>query len=267
MLIIGELINSSRKEVKAAIENYDEAFIIQLAQQQAAAGADYIDINCGTFLEEEYEEMEWLIKTVQKAVETPICIDSPDSEVIKHALEICQCEKPFINSITAESKRFQEILPLVIKYKAKVIALCMDDNGMPTDKDTRIHIAEGLLNDLTNHGIPIEDIYLDPLVKPISTCDTAGKDILETIAAVKALRPKANFICGLSNISYGLPNRKWVNRTFMVQTMVAGMNSYILNPTDQVMMAMLYASDALLGNDSFCGRFISAHRKGLFENI
>ena len=138
---------------------------------------------------------------------------------------------------------------------------------MPTDKDTRIHIAEGLLNDLTNHGIPIEDIYLDPLVKPISTCDTAGKDILETIAAVKALRPKANFICGLSNISYGLPNRKWVNRTFMVQTMAAGMNSYILNPTDQVMMAMLYASDALLGNDSFCGRFISAHRKGLFENI
>ena len=117
MLIIGELINSSRKEVKAAIETYDEAFIIQLAQQQAAAGADYIDINCGTFLEEEYEKMEWLIKTVQKAVENPICIDSPDSEVIKHALEICQCEKPFINSITAENKRFQEILPLVIDYR------------------------------------------------------------------------------------------------------------------------------------------------------
>ncbi len=267
MLIVGELINSSRKEVKAAIEAYDEDTIIKLATQQTEAGVDYIDVNCGTFVEDEAERMEWLVKTVQKATETPLCIDSPSSEVIANALTICQCEKPLINSITAENERYHAILPLVQKYHAKVVGLCMDDDGMPTDREARVRIAERLLKDLTNEGIAVEDIYLDPLVKPISTGDTAGRDILDTISTVKSHYPNASFICGLSNVSYGLPNRKWVNRTFMVQTMTAGMNAYILNPLDNVMMAMLYASDALLGNDPFCGRFIAAHRNGIFEDI
>ena len=211
--------------------------------------------------------MAWLVQTVQEVTDLPLSIDTPDTNVLARGLSLCKNGQPFVNSITAEKDRFAATLPLVAQYHAKVVALCMDDNGMPTTKEERVDIATRLINGLTQGGVPLEDIYIDPLVKPISTADQAGRDVLNTITVIKEAFPTVNFISGLSNISFGLPNRKWINRAFMVQTMTAGMNGYILNPTDQVMMAMLYASDALLGNDPFCGRFIAAHRKGLYEDI
>jgi len=266
MLIVGELINSSRKAIKAAIDAYDAETIKNVAKAQAEAGADYIDINCGTFVQDEEKRSRWLIETVQEVVELPLCLDSPDPKVLEAGLLAAgDKHQPMINSITWEKERFQAVLPLVLQYKAKIIALCMGDGGIPQTASERVEIATQLVEALTAAGVPEDDIYLDPLVQPISSADEAGLQTLDTIRGIKGLFPKVHCICGLSNISFGLPNRKLLNRIFLVQAMSRGMDAYILDPTDIDLMGTLYASNALLGRDKFCTKYLKAHRKGLYE--
>ncbi|MBS4025704.1 MAG: methyltetrahydrofolate cobalamin methyltransferase [Clostridia bacterium] len=265
MLIVGELINTSRKAIQPAVETRDAAFIQEIAKKQAEAGADYIDVNCGTQVYDEVEVMEWLVNTIQDVVDKPLCIDSPNAKALAKGLELAKIGQPMVNSITAEKERFDEVLPLVIKHKAKVVALCMDDNGMPETAEERLIIARRLVRDLTAAGVPEDDIYLDPLVKPISTGDQAGMEVLDTIRVVKSEYPNVHMICGLSNVSYGLPNRKILNQTFLVQTMTVGMDAYILDPLDKTKMGFVYSSQVTLGKDKYCGRYLKAHREGLFE--
>ncbi|MDA8228529.1 MAG: methyltetrahydrofolate cobalamin methyltransferase [Desulfitobacterium hafniense] len=265
MLIIGELINSSRKAINEAVENSDAEYIKKIALEQVEAGADYLDVNCGTRVFNEVETMEWLVNTIQEVAEVPLCIDSPNPKALEAGLALCKYGQPMINSINDERERFEAVLPLVLKYKAKVVALCMDDTGMPETADDRLRVVKSLYTKLKNNGVPDEDMYFDPLVKPISSVDTAGMEVLETIKAIKAQYPDVHFMCGLSNVSYGLPNRKILNRLFVVQTMTLGMDGYILNPTDKGMMGTIAGSQALLGKDSYCMNYLSAHRKGIYE--
>lgn len=265
MLIVGELINTSRKAIKPAVENKDAAYIKEIAQKQVDAGADYVDVNCGTRVFDEEETMAWLVETVQSQVSAPLCIDSPNPKALEKGLSLCKNGQPMINSITAEKERFATILPFVLKYKAKIVGLCMDDSGMPETAADRLRIADKLISDMVAAGVPEDDIYLDPLVKPVSTGDSAGVEVLDTIYAIKQKYPKVHGICGLSNISYGLPNRKILNQAFMVQTMARGMDGYILDPLDKTMMGFVYASQALLGQDQFCMNYLTAHRNGLYE--
>ncbi|MDQ7095146.1 methyltetrahydrofolate cobalamin methyltransferase [Desulfosporosinus sp. PR] len=264
MLIIGELINSSRKAIKEALEKRDAEYIRQIAKDQVAAGADYVDVNCGT-MANEVESMAWLVNTIQEAVEAPLCIDSPNPQAIAAGLALCKFGQPMLNSISDEKERFNTILPLVVKFKTKIVALCMDDTGMPNTAKDRMKVVKSLYAKLTEAGVPENDIYFDPLVKPISAVASAGLEVLETIRAVKKMYPNVHMTCGLSNISYGLPNRNYLNRMFVTQTNTVGMDSYILNPTDKGMMGNIYASQALLGQDSYCMNYLTAYRKGLYE--
>jgi 5-methyltetrahydrofolate--homocysteine methyltransferase len=136
---------------------------------------------------------------------------------------------------------------------------------MPKTSKDRMVIADRLVTDLTSSGVKENDIFLDPLVKPISTSDNAGLEVLETIRYIKEKYPKVHTICGLSNVSFGLPNRKVLNHTFMIQTMTMGMNAYILNPLDKKMMGFIYSSMAMLGRDPFCGKYLMAYRKGIYN--
>lgn len=265
MLIVGELINTSRKAIGAAVEKRDKAYIQQIAKEQKEAGADYVDVNCGTQVFDEVEVMTWLVNTIQEVVEAPLCIDSPSPKAIEAGLKLCKFGQPMINSITGEKERYDEILPVVLKYKAKIVALCMDDTGMPTTAADRMKVADALYANLTEAGVPADDIYFDPLVKPISVSENAGVEVLETVKAITEKYPKAHKICGLSNISFGLPNRKVLNRDFVVQTMVNGMDGYIFNPCEKEMMGAVYSSAALLGQDQFCMGYLTAHRNGIFE--
>jgi 5-methyltetrahydrofolate--homocysteine methyltransferase len=265
MLIVGELINTSRKAVQPAVETRDAAFIKDMAQKQVDAGADYVDVNCGTMVFNEEATMAWLVETIQSQVSAPLCLDSPNPKALEAGLALVKNGRPMINSITAEKERFASILSFVLKYKAKIVGLCMDDSGMPETAADRLKIADKLIRDLVDAGVPEDDIYLDPLVHPVSTGDHAGLEVLETIHSIKQKYPKTHGICGLSNISYGLPNRKILNRVFMIQTMAMGMDSYILDPLDKTMMGFAYASQALLGKDAFCINYLGAHRKGLYE--
>ena len=265
VLIIGELINTSRKHIREAVENKNSYLIREIARKQEETGAHYIDVNCGTTIENEPEVMQWLIRNIQEVVSVPLSIDTPNPAAMEAGLALLSKSPAFVNSITAESKRYETILPLVLKYRAKVVALCIDDNGIPANADDRIRIMRWLVDHLTMAGVSKEDIYLDPLITPVSTGDKAGWEVLETIRFIHKEYPEVHTICGLSNISYGLPNRRVLNQTFMIETMVAGMDAYILDPTDQEMMGFVYASQVLLGQDPYCGEYLKAHRKGLYK--
>jgi 5-methyltetrahydrofolate--homocysteine methyltransferase len=257
MIIIGELINTSRDEVEPAVKDRDKKIIQNLAKKQEEAGANYIDVNCGTLIKEEAEALEWLVNTVQEVVNVPLCIDSPDPEAIKRGLEAHE-GKALVNSITAEGDRYYEVLPLLQDYDASVVALAMDDEGMPSDADDRIRVATKLIDDLTSDGIPVEDIYVDPIIQPIGTDDKMGIQILNAIEEIKIEYEDVHITCGLSNISHGLPHRQLLNQAFMVLAMSRGMDSAILDPLDEKIMSLGIASDTLLGKDDYCSDYIKA---------
>ncbi|AFM00433.1 MULTISPECIES: methyltetrahydrofolate cobalamin methyltransferase [Desulfitobacterium] len=266
MLIVGELINTSRTEIRTAALNRDAKTIQQVAKAQEEAGASYLDVNCGNLVEQEIATMRWLVDTLQEVSTLPLSIDSPNPTALTEGLQRARHGQPMINSISNESARWRAVVPLVLEYKTKIIALCIEDSGMPKGLEDRLRIADSIINKLVQAGVPLEDIYIDPLVTPISTDQKNGKILLNVIRTIMENYPGIHTICGLSNISYGLPARKVLNRLFMVQTMSAGMDSYILNPTDKGMLGSLKGSMALLGLDRHCRAYNNAYRDGLYDH-
>lgn len=265
MIIIGEKLNSTLKAIRPAIESYDRDTIADLAKRQFEAGASFIDINAGMFVDDEPERLAWLATVVQETVDAPLAIDSPSAKAMKRALEINKNPKVLINSITDEPKRFAEVLPLVLEYKASVIALCMDANGVPQTVLDRMHIAERLVANLCKEGVEQKEIYLDPIVLPISTGIQYGNVTLETIRQMRAEFPEIHIACGLSNISYSLPSRKLINQSFLVAAMYAGLDGAIIDPLDTRLMSMIYASEALFGKDKYCKNYLKKFRDGAIE--
>lgn len=265
MIIIGEKINSTLKSVREAIEAGNTAFIQELASKQYDAGANYIDVNAGMFHNDEPERLEWLVRTVQEAIDAPLSIDSPNALAIETGLKANRNGRPIINSITDEKERFDAILPLITKYDTRIIALCMDDTGMPESVDERLVIADRLIGKLTKEGVKPDDIFIDPMVRPVGTGSHYGVIALETIRRVKTEFPETHIACGLSNISFGIPARKVMNQTFLIAAMAAGMDGAILDPLDNKLMTFLYAGEALLGKDEFCMNYLMKFREGLLE--
>ncbi|MDA8212901.1 MAG: methyltetrahydrofolate cobalamin methyltransferase [Clostridia bacterium] len=260
MIVIGELINSTRKAIAQAIEQRDEVYLKDLARRQVEAGAHFIDVNAAAG-GNEIENMQWLVELVQEVVDVPLCIDSPNPAAIKVGLELCR-QKPMINSISAENERWEEVLPLVKQYKTKVIALCMDSKGMPESVEDRLRVADQLVTGLTAAGISEDDIYLDPLVKPLGVNHNFGVEILESTRALRQKYPGVHLVSGLSNVSYGLPERKLLNRVFMVMSVAMRMDAFILDPLDQTIMSLLAASRSLSGQDEYCMDYIAGVRAG-----
>lgn len=264
MIIIGEKLNSARKKVREMIENRDIKSIQDLAKKQVEGGADILDVNSSAASGNKEENMEWLVKTVQEVVDVPLCIDSPNAEEIEKGLEVYNWDKgkALINSITGEKEKIDRLLPTIIKYKCAVVALVMDERGIPDNSKTRVEIAEKLIKILTDVGVSLKDIFIDPLVVPIGTNDKNGLITMETIMSVKETYPEVKIVTGLSNISFGLPERKLINQVFMILTMGCGMDAAIIDSTDKRMMAIVKAAKILLGEDHFCGGYIQAYRKG-----
>jgi 5-methyltetrahydrofolate--homocysteine methyltransferase len=264
MIIIGELINASRKAIKAAIEAQDAAAIQHVAGDQAAAGADYIDVNAGIFVGKEPEYLRWLVQTVQQATDKPCAIDSPDPLAIEAALAAHQ-GKAMINSISLEKDRYDTLMPIIAGTELKVIALCMSDDGMPQTVDDRLKIADTLVTGLVKNNIPVENIFVDPLVQPVSVDNSFGMGFINAIERLVAAFPGIHTACGLSNISYGLPARKFMNQTFMTMAIAKGLDGALINPLDKKMMATIIAAEALAGRDNFCMNYLKAFRAGMFE--
>jgi len=264
MIIVGELINASRKSVGAAIENNDVEAIKKLAADQMENGADYIDVNAGVFVGKETGYLKWLVETAQSAVDMPCSIDSPDPKAIEAALSVHK-GTAFINSISLEKERYDALLPIVAGTDLKVVALCMSDKGMPETAEDRMVIADKLINGLLQSNVPIENIYVDPLVQPVATDSSFGTEFLKTIENIVTTFKGVHTMCGLSNISFGLPERKFLNQTFMVMAIAKGLDGAIMNPLDQKMMANIIAAEALIGKDDFCSKYLGAYRAKKFE--
>ncbi|NNG00215.1 MAG: methyltetrahydrofolate cobalamin methyltransferase [Desulfobacteraceae bacterium] len=264
MIIIGELINASREAIKAAIESQDSAAIQKVAQDQARAGADYMDVNAGIFLDQEPEYLKWLVRMVQTATDKPCAIDSPNPAVIEAAVMVHQ-GTPLINSISLEKERFDRLLPFVAGTDFKVIALCMSDEGMPQTVDDRLRIADKLVGGLLNNNVKVENIFVDPLVQPLSVNNSYGLAFIDAMEKILDNYPGIHTACGVSNISYGLPARKYLNHIFMTMAISKGLDGAIINPLDRRLMAGIIAAEALAGRDDFCMNYLKAFREGLFE--
>jgi cobalamin-dependent methionine synthase I len=263
--VIGERINTSRKLVQAAVADRDAAYIIEDVKKQQAAGANYIDVNAGARIGHEQEDMQWLIDTIQPVATVPLTLDSPDPAILEMAFQMVK-SPPMINSISLEKDRFDAMMPFLDGKDCKVIALCMDDSGMPTDSDDIVNRAITLVEELNKIGIPTASIYIDPLVQPISTDVNKGMMVLDAVRAIKTHFPQAHITGGLSNISYGLPQRKIINRTFVALMMTAGMDSAIIDPLDSKIMATIRIADMLLGKDNFCMEYLKGVRSGMIKS-
>ncbi|EHQ88783.1 methyltetrahydrofolate cobalamin methyltransferase [Desulfosporosinus youngiae] len=264
MLVVGELINASRKAIGEAIKAQDAEYIKQVAKDEYEAGAHFIDVNAGVFVGKEAEYLQWLVKNVQEAVDAPCCIDSPDPKAIEAALSVHK-GIAMINSISLEKERYDALVPIVAGTDLKVVALCMSDEGMPETMDARLRIAEKLIDGLVKNNVALENIYVDPLVQPVSTNSTFAVEFINSVEAIMTRFKGVHTICGLSNVSYGLPVRKFMNHAFAIMAIGKGLDALIINPLDKMMMASLVTAETLAGRDDYCVNYLKAYRNKQFD--
>ena len=262
MIIIAERINATRKAIKAAPLAKDEALIQQEAKAQAEAGADWLDVNAAAEPEREVELMEWLTQAVQAEVKTPLGFDSANPRAIEAGLKLHRNGKPMVNSITMETGRHEAVLPLVKQYGAAVVGLAMDDGGIGKSAAERLRAVEKMAEAVSRAGIPLSDLYVDPLLLTISSDQNSGLIALGVVRGIKSHWPEIQTTAGLSNISFGLPNRKLLNRTFLAMLLAAGLDSALVDPLDAELMAAITAATALLNQDPYCRNYLKAHRAG-----
>lgn len=264
MLIIGERINATSKRVAEAIGRRDVALLQEMARQQVEAGADYLDVNAarGQGSEQEVADLKWVIDTVQIALDVPLSIDSSDPQALKAAMAHYQGKSAIINSVNAEEGKLKALLPLALEHRADVIALAMDESGVPTDVAGRLRACDRILERAELYGMPSEKIFLDPLVLPLSVDTDQGMVTLRTLEQIKARYPQAKTTLGLSNASYGLPLRGMINRSLLLMAMYEGLDSVILDPLDARLMAHIKAAQVVLGRDPFCKNYLKDYRKG-----
>lgn len=258
VVIIGEKINpTGRKKMAAALEAGDFDYIRDLATSQVAAGADVLDINVGAPGVDEVAMMEAVVKLVSGLVDVPLCLDSPNPAALAAGLAVAP-GKPLVNSVSGEEFRLTSILPVVKDRGAAVIGLTMDDNGIPGDAESRIAIAEKILERAARLGIPAEDVVIDPLVMTVGADSQAGLVTLQTIELVHR-ELGANVNLGASNVSFGLPDRPVINMAFMSLAIGRGATCVITDP--QKMTANIRATDLLLGRDEYAARYIKNYRQ------
>jgi len=266
MLIIGESINASNKKVGEAIARKDDQFIADLAKKQAEAGADYIDLNAGSTQgcwQGPEAAMEWLVDVVVSVTDKPLAIDSDVPSVVGAGLRRYRGDKVIINSVNAEPARLQSIGALAAERGASVVALAMGDGNIPKRAEERLEACNCIMSELKKMGVREEQVLFDPLVLPVSVDTSQAVVTLRTIEGIKSCYPSARTVAGVSNISYGLPNRDMVNRAFLLMAVGAGLDAAILNPLDTKMMSFITVADLLAGRDAACRGYIRAHRRGI----
>jgi cobalamin-dependent methionine synthase I len=264
MLIIGEKINATVSSIKAIVQNRDALGILDLAKRQADAGASFIDINVGTGVgsrENEVQSMEWAVETIQNKVNIPLSIDSADPAVLEAGLKTRNSKPSMINSAKAEKESLEEIVPLASTYDNLLVALTMDETGIPETVQDRLCACEKIVVACERYGLPMENVFFDPLVMPIGTDTKHGLVTLRAVAEIKKEFPKAKTILGISNISYGLPARNRLNAAFLHMAIYAGLDAAIVDPLDGGIMAEIKTAEVLAGKDRHCRRYTRAFRK------
>ena len=257
-VIIGERINPTGRKVLAremAAGNFERVKKDALAQVEA--GAHLLDVNAGIPLADEPAIMAQAIQLVQSITDAPVSIDSSVVAALERGLEAAQ-GKPLLNSITGEDERLELLLPLVKKYGCAFIGISNDETGISQDPDVRFAVAKKIVERAEDHGIPRSDVLIDPLVMPIGAMASAGRSVFRILNRCRD-ELGVNTCCGASNVSFGLPNRKVLNGTFLAMAIANGLTSAITNPIEPEIKQAIQASDVFMGNDENCLTWISAN--------
>jgi 5-methyltetrahydrofolate--homocysteine methyltransferase len=265
MIIIGEKLNGSIPSMAKAIAEKNEGYIRDLAKKQSEAGANFLDLCASVPENEELDVLKWLIDLVQGATDTPICIDSPSAAVCAEAVKFCK-RPGLINSVSGEGDKIAKVFPVIAGTEWECIALLSDDKGIPRTAERRLEVFADIMQKAAEYKIPAKRLHIDPLIEMLCAAEDGIEKVTTTIKEVKRQFPDIHVTGGASNISFNLPARKYINRAFIILAMNAGMDSAILDPLNKDMMGLLYATEALLGQDEFCIEYINAFRSGLFGN-
>jgi 5-methyltetrahydrofolate--homocysteine methyltransferase len=261
MLIIGEKINGTRSQVAKAIAERDKEYIQYLARRQVEAGADYLDVNAGTKPDLETDALVWLVRVVQEVVDVTLCLDTVNPKALTAAMDHVE-QTPMINSISGEKRRLEEVLPLTAKHGCSVIALALDDRGIPKTTEDRLDIVRQVIHQTDQAGIVRDKLFIDPLVIAIATDTNSGLKAFETMREIKAEFQDVHLTSGLSNISFGMPARGLINRAFLAFALEAGLDSAIMDPLDRELCEALLAAEVVLGRDRYCLNYTNAFRAG-----
>ena len=256
--IIGERINpTGRKAFAEQLRGGDLSTVTVDATAQVQAGADMLDVNAGIPLVDEPDLLKAMLRTVQDAVDAPICIDSSVISALEAGLSVYE-GRALVNSVTAEDERLEEILPLVARYGAAVIGLANDETGIPETPHKRLECARVIVGAAADYGIAAEDVIIDPLAMTVGA-DTEA--VSTTLATISLIRDElgVNMCLGASNVSFGLPQRHVLNASFLPMAMAAGLTSAIMS-TAEVCVQAVRAADLLLGHDPWGTSWIAAHR-------
>jgi 5-methyltetrahydrofolate--homocysteine methyltransferase len=263
--IIGERINpTSRKKFSEELREGNLDTVVVDTKAQVEAGADMLDVNAGIPLVDESELLSNMLTLIQNTTDLPICIDSSVIEALEAGLSVYE-GKALVNSVTGEDDRLEEILPLVAKHGAAVIGLANDETGIPETPQQRLEIATKIVNVAGDHGIPPEDVVIDPLAMTVGADTEAVTTTLETIRLIRA-ELGVNMCLGASNVSFGLPDRHTLNAAFLPMAMDAGLTSAIMS-TARVCVDSVRAADLLLGHDPWGASWIATHRARQAEAV
>ncbi len=259
-VVIGERINpTGRKQVLAAFQAGDFEIARTDALSQVEAGAQMLDVNAGVPGADEPALLVQVVQTVMAATDVPLCIDTADPKALAAALAVYR-GKALVNSCNGEERSLSSVLPVVKEYGAAVIGLCMDDDGIPATAEDRLRVAGKIIERAGKLGIPVEDVVVDPLALTMGADSSAGKLALDTVAMlVKEFG--VNVTMGASNISFGMPDRAYINSAFIAMGILAGLTCPITNPLVTQVITAILAADLSMGRDGYGQRWIKAYRK------
>jgi 5-methyltetrahydrofolate--homocysteine methyltransferase len=257
--VIGERINpTGRKQLAELMAAGDFSLVEQDAAEQVAAGAHVLDVNAGVPLADEPALLSEAVRRVQALVDVPLCLDSSVVAALEAGLAACE-GKPLVNSVTAETARLAQVLPLVARHGAAVIGLASGDAGIPPMPEDRLAEAQKIISAAADYGIPVEDVVLDPIAMGVATDPSAPSVTLETIRLFTT-ELGANTVLGASNVSFGLPARPLINAAFLAIAIGAGLTAAIMNPLSTEATMAVRAANLLLGKDEYGAVWISAFR-------
>lgn len=266
MIIIGERINATRRTINEAIRNHDDRSIAHEIRIQDQAGAHYIDLNAGTGSgdpEQESADLNWLIDIALATTEKRLSLDSSDPSVLQRSMAYLDGRRPaMVNSVNGESDRLVPLLELAAASGSPVIALAMDDTGVPPEPAQRLEVCEKILSTASKLGVGEETIYFDPLLLPMSSDVTQPQITFTTLREIKTRFPKVKTTLGLSNVSHGLPQRRTVNHAFLLGALVNGLDSAICDPTIEGFLWAATMGELLAGRDRHCRTYARRIRKG-----
>lgn len=256
MIVVGERINGQFPQVAKAIDAKDAGFIERLAHEQVDAGAHILDVNTGPGREDAAGAMTWMVKTIQDSVDVRLCLDSPSLKVQQAGIAACK-RTAMINSTTAEAKRMEKFLPLAKEHNAEIVCLTINEKGIPNTVDVRMEIAMTLLASAMDIGLAPEQIYLDPVVLPITAAQNQCPVLCESISAFRTLNtPPPKTIVGLSNVSSGAEERSLLNRTYLAMLLGRGLDAAIVDPNDAELMKIVKAAEVLLNQKLYAHSFL-----------